>query len=187
MVADGDGSLRKKILDATFVVVSRHGRNKLQLQEVAVEAGVSRPTVYRYFGGKDGLLEAFALYEQDNFAAGIATATAGLRGPERVDAALQFIVDYQFSHSLATLVDLEPEYSIAQMMRVLPAMQEGMRQIMTGDEAELAAAAVVRIAVCHYLVRGHTRSSFLAELRYAAGLTQPRRRAPARALSRRAT
>ena len=93
MVADGEGSLRKKILDATFVVVSRHGRNKLQLQEVAVEAGVSRPTVYRYFGGKDGLLEAFALYEQDNFAAGIATATAGLRGPDRVDAALQFIVD----------------------------------------------------------------------------------------------
>ena len=73
------------------------------------------------------------------------------------------------------------------MMRVLPAMQEGMRQIMTGDEAELAAAAVVRIALCHYLIRGHTRSSFLAELRYAAGLTQSRRRAPARALSRRAT
>ena len=140
MTADREGSIRKRILDATFVVVSRHGRKKLQLQEVAAEAGVSRPTVYRYFGGKDGLLEAFALYEQDNFAAGIATATAGLRGPDRVDAALQFIVDYQFSHSLATLVNLEPEYSIAQMMRVLPAMQEGMRQIMTGDEAELAAA-----------------------------------------------
>lgn len=187
MTADGEGSIRTRILDATFVVVSRHGRNKLQLQEVAAEAGVSRPTVYRYFGDKDGLLEAFALYEQDNFAAGIASATAGLRGPDRVDAALQFIVDYQFSHSLATLVDLEPEYSIAQMMRVLPAMQEGMRLIMTGDEPDLAAAAVVRIAVCHYLVRGHTRSSFLAELRYAAGLTPGRRRPAARALTRRAT
>ena len=83
---------------------------------------------------------------------------------------LQFIVDHQFSHSLAVLVDMEPEYSLAQMMRVLPTMQEGMRHIMTGENPEVAAAAVVRIAMCHYLVRGHDRSSFLAELRHAAGL-----------------
>jgi AcrR family transcriptional regulator len=164
------------MLDATFVVVSRTGRKKLQLLEVAAEAGVSRPTVYRYFGSKEGLLEAFALYEQDNFNAGVAAATAGLRGADRVDAALQFIVDHQFSHSLADLVDMEPEYSLTQMMRVLPAMQEGMQHIMIGDNPEIAAAAVVRIAVCHYLVRGHDRSSFLAELRHAAGLDPHRRR-----------
>jgi AcrR family transcriptional regulator len=170
MTAEAEQSLRRRILDATFVVVSRTGRKKLQLLEVAAEARVSRPTVYRYFGSKEGLLDAFALYEQDNFNVGVAAATAGLRGPDRVDAALQFIVDHQFSHSLAVLVDMEPEYSLAQMMRVLPTMQEGMRHIMTGEHPEVAAAAVVRIAVCHYLVRGHDRSSFLAELRHAAGL-----------------
>ena len=181
MTVEPEQSLRRRILDATFVVVSRTGRKKLQLLEVAAEAGVSRPTVYRYFGSKEGLLEAFALYEQDNFNAGVAAATAGLRGSERVDAALQFIVDHQFSHSLAALVDMEPEYSLAQMMRVLPTMQEGMRHIMTGEHPEVAAAAVVRIAVCHYLVRGHDRSSFLAELRYAAGLNPyPRRGAAPR-------
>jgi AcrR family transcriptional regulator len=180
VATDNEQSLRKRMLDATFVVVSRTGRKKLQLLEVAAEAGVSRPTVYRYFGSKEGLLEAFALYEQDNFAAGVAAATAGLRGEDRVDAALQFIVDHQFSHSLAVLVDMEPEYSLAQMMRVLPTMQEGMRYIMTGDNPEIAAAAVVRIAICHYLVRGHDRSSFLAELRHAAGLDPHRRRATAR-------
>jgi hypothetical protein len=78
---------------------------------------------------------------------------------------------------LDLLVDMEPEYSLAQMMRVLPTMQEGMRHIMIGDNPEVAAAAVVRIAVCHYLVRGHDRSGFLAELRHAAGL-DPRRRRP---------
>ena len=31
---------------------------------------MSRPTLYRYFGSKEGLLEAFGLYEQDNFDAG---------------------------------------------------------------------------------------------------------------------
>jgi AcrR family transcriptional regulator len=168
------------MLDATFVVLSRTGRKKLQLMEVAAEAGVSRPTVYRHFGSKEGLLEAFALYEQDNFTAGIASATAGLRGSDRVDAALQFIVDHQFSHSLAVLVDMEPEYSIAQMVRVLPTMQEGMRHIMVGDDPEIAAAAVVRIAICHYLVGAHDRSNFLAELRHAAGLEPRRQRGNAR-------
>jgi AcrR family transcriptional regulator len=181
VAAETEQSIRKRILDATFAVVSRCGRRKLQLMEVAAEAGVSRPTVYRYFGSKDGLLEAFALYEQDNFNAGIAAATAGLRGPDRVDAALQFIVDHQFSHSLAALVDIEPEYSIAQMMRVLPTMQDGMRHIMTGEHPQIAAAAVVRIAVCHYLVRGHDRAGFLAELRHAAGLEPHRQRGPASA------
>jgi AcrR family transcriptional regulator len=175
ITVETEQSIRKRMLDATYVVLSRTGRKKLQLMEVAAEAGVSRPTVYRHFGSKEGLLEAFALYEQDNFTAGIAGATAGLRGPHRVEAALQFIVDHQFSHSLALLVEMEPEYSIAQMVRVLPTMQEGMRHIMIGDDPDVAAAAVVRIAICHYLVGGHDRSSFLSELRHAAGL-EPRRR-----------
>ncbi|BBX16283.1 TetR/AcrR family transcriptional regulator [Mycolicibacterium duvalii] len=176
MPAESERSIRKRILDATFEVVARCGRRKLQLLDVAATAGVSRPTVYRYFGSKDGLLEAFALYEQDNFAAGMAAATAGLRGVDRVDATLEFIVDYQFSHSLATLVQLEPEYSISQMVRVLPLMEEGMRRVLTGENAHVAAAAVVRIAVCHYLVGGGDRASFLAELRHAAGLPLHRRR-----------
>lgn len=175
MPVESEQTVRKRILDATFEVIARCGRRKLQLLDVAATAGVSRPTVYRYFGSKDGLLDAFALYEQDNFAAGIAAATAGLRGADRVDAMLEFIVDYQFSHSLATLVELEPEYSIAQMVRVLPMMEEGMLRVMSGDSAEVAAAAVVRIAVCHYLVGGGDRAGFLAELRHAAGI-EPRRR-----------
>jgi AcrR family transcriptional regulator len=174
--AESEQSIRKRILDATYAVVSRRGAKKLQLLQVAAEAGVSRPTVYRYFGSKEGLLDAFALYEQDNFAAEMAAATAGLRGPDRVDAALQFIVDYQFSHSHEQLVELEPEYSVGQMTRVLPIMEKGMRNIMTGNDADLAAAAVVRIAVCHYLVRGHDRAGFLAELRYAAGIEVKRKR-----------
>ena len=78
-------------------MLSRSGHRNLQLSEVAAEASVSRPTLYRYFGSEEGLLEAFALYEQDNFDAGIAAAIAGLRGPDRLDAALQFIVEFQNS------------------------------------------------------------------------------------------
>src|SRR6202046_3432244 len=100
---DAEQSTRRRILAATFVVLARDGRRRLQLSDVAAQAKVSRPTLYRYFGSKEGLLEAFGLYEQDNFDAGIATAIAGLSGADRLDAALRFVVDFQSSYSLGSL------------------------------------------------------------------------------------
>lgn len=167
---DAEQSTRRRILAATFVVLARDGRRKLQLSDVAAEAKVSRPTLYRYFGSKEGLLEAFGLYEQDNFDAGIATAMAGLSGPERLDAALRFIVEFQSSYSLGSLADTEPDHVIYQMKRVLPIMRERVSRIIGGEHADIAAAAVVRIAVCHYVIGGDSPDRFLAELRHAAGL-----------------
>lgn len=174
--ADADQSTRRRILAATLVVLARDGRRKLQLSDVAAEANVSRPTLYRYFGSKDGLLEAFGIYEQDNFDAGIAAAMAGLSGPDRLDAALGFIVDFQSTYSLGSLAEVEPEHVLFQMKRVLPIMQERIARIIPGDNSSIAAAAVVRIAVCHYMIGGGSPQEFLAELRHAAGLEPSRRR-----------
>ncbi|MGO9033825.1 TetR/AcrR family transcriptional regulator [Mycobacterium sp.] len=176
--AEVEPSTRRRILAATFVVLARDGRRKLQLSDVAAEAKVSRPTLYRYFGSKEGLLEAFGLYEQDNFDAGIAAAMAGLTGPDRLDAALQFIVDFQSSYSLGSLADTEPEHVLYQMKRALPIMRERVARIIPGDISEIASAAVVRIAVCHYMIGGGSTDQFLAELRHAAGLDPSRRRLP---------
>jgi AcrR family transcriptional regulator len=173
---DGEQSTRRRILAATFVVLSRAGRRKLQLSDVAAEAGVSRPTLYRYFGSKEGLLEAFGLYEQDNFDSGIAAAMAGLSGADRLDAALRFIVEFQSTYSLGSLADIEPEHVLHQMKRVLPIMHERIARIIPGDDNVVAAAAVVRIAVCHYMIAGGSPNQFLAELRHAAGLDTSRRR-----------
>jgi AcrR family transcriptional regulator len=116
--------MRRRILAATFVVLARDGRRKLQLSDVAAEAKVSRPTLDRYFGSKEGLLEAFGLYEQDNFDSGIVAAMAGLSGADRLDAALRFIVEFQSTYSLGSLADIEPEHVLNQMKRVLPIMHE---------------------------------------------------------------
>ncbi|MGA7134968.1 MAG: helix-turn-helix domain-containing protein [Mycobacterium sp.] len=167
---DAKCSTRRRILAATFVVLARDGRRKLQLSDVAAEAKVSRPTLYRYFGSKEALLEAFGLYEQDNFDAGIATAMAGLSGSERLDAALRFIVDFQSSYSLGSLADTEPEHVLYQMKRVLPIMLDRVSRVIGSEQADIAAAAVVRIAVCHYMIGGDSPDRFLAELRHAAGL-----------------
>lgn len=175
-LVDAESSARRRILAATFVVLARDGRRKLQLSDVAAEANVSRPTLYRHFGSKEGLLEAFGQYEQDNFDVGIATAMAGLSGPDRLDAALAFIVDFQTSYSLGSLAETEPAHVMYQMKRVLPIMQERVARIISGENADIAARAVVRIAVCHYMIGGSSPASFLAELRHAAGIDSSRRR-----------
>lgn len=169
--------MRRRILAATHVVLSHCGQRNLQLSDVAAEAGVSRPTLYRYFGSKQGLLDAFGLYEQDNFDAGLAAATAGLRGPDRLDAALQFIVAFQQEYSMNSMVEIEPEHVLAQTKTLLPLLQERVARIIPGDDVELAAAAVVRIAVSHFLLGAGDPEQHLAELRHAAGLPQRRRRA----------
>ena len=42
---------------ATSEVLGRSGQAKLSLSEVALQAGVSRPTLYRWFASKDDLLK----------------------------------------------------------------------------------------------------------------------------------
>ena len=56
---DADNSTRQRILAATAEVLGRNGMTKLSLSEVALQAGVSRPTLYRWFASKRDLLDAF--------------------------------------------------------------------------------------------------------------------------------
>ena len=98
------------------------------------------------------------------------TATAGLKGVERVDAVLRFIVDYQHSNSGVRMVDVEPEYTIAQFSRVIPQMREGLQRHLSGPNAAEKAAAVIRIAISHYIVRSDDAGEFLAQLRHAVGI-----------------
>jgi AcrR family transcriptional regulator len=50
--AEDDTSTRRRILVATSEVLKRNGQTKLSLSEVALQAGVSRPTLYRWFASK---------------------------------------------------------------------------------------------------------------------------------------
>ncbi len=58
------------ILDATATAVIEGGFRSVTLADVAARAGVSRRTVYRYFGDRDGLAEALVQRERDRFVAG---------------------------------------------------------------------------------------------------------------------
>jgi AcrR family transcriptional regulator len=169
-MTDADTSTRQRILAATAEVLGRNGKTKLSLSEVAAQARVSRPTLYRWFASKEELLSAFTRYERQVFESGLAKATAGLRGTDRLDAALRFIVDYQHSYSGVRMVDVEPELVISQMSDVIPEMRAGLQRLLPGPNAAVKAATAIRIAISHYVVRSDDADQFLAQLRHAVGI-----------------
>jgi AcrR family transcriptional regulator len=163
-------STSERILEATFEVLVRTGPRRLALSEVATAAGVSRPTLYRWFPTKDDLLDAFGKWEQRKYDAGIAAAVEGLDGDARLDAVLRYIVEFQHSYSLRHLVEVEPEHVLRQMARVLPVMQQRLRAHFPGPDGGAQAAVVTRIALSHALLPDDDPAQFLRELRVAAGL-----------------
>ena len=74
-VADADNSTRQRILAATAEVLGRNGMTKLSLSEVALQAGVSRPTLYRWFASKRDLLDGFVVWERQFYERAVAEAT----------------------------------------------------------------------------------------------------------------
>jgi AcrR family transcriptional regulator len=167
---DADASTSERILSATAEVLGRNGMSKLSLSEVAVQAGVSRPTLYRWFASKEELLDAFGVWERQAFDNGIIAATAGLRGNEKLDAALRFIVAYQQSYSGVRMIDIEPGHVIGQMSSVIPVMRERLEKMLPGARGSVAAATAIRVAVAHYIVRSDDEDQFLDQLRHAIGL-----------------
>lgn len=169
-MTDDEASTQNRILMATAEVLSRNGLTKLNLSDVAAQAGVSRPTLYRWFASKEELLAGFGIYERQMFDTGMSRATAGLRGSEKLDAALRFIVQYQQSYSGVRVVDVEPEVTIAQLSEVIPVMRARLQRLLSGANAAVKAATAIRVAVSHYIVRSDDADQFLAQLRHAVGL-----------------
>jgi AcrR family transcriptional regulator len=167
-----DTSTQRRLLAATAEVLARSGQTRLSLSEVALQAGVSRPTLYRWFASKEELLAAFSRYEREMFDYGISTATSGLTGIERLDAALRFIVEYQQSYSGVRLIDVEPDVVIAQIAHVIPIMRARLQKLLPGSNGGVKAATATRVAVSHYIVRSDDGEQFLAQLRHAVGIKQ---------------
>lgn len=60
---------RGRLLDAAARVFSRHPYGQASMDEIAHEAGVGKPTLYRYFPGKDALFAAVFIEALDELEA----------------------------------------------------------------------------------------------------------------------
>jgi AcrR family transcriptional regulator len=66
--------VRERVLATAHEHTVERGWERVRVGEVAVDSGVSRPTLYREFGNKDGLGEALMSREAERFFAAIAEA-----------------------------------------------------------------------------------------------------------------
>ncbi len=169
---DPDDPMRQRILRATFKVLCRHGYGKLNLSEVAARAGISRPTFYKFFSSKDDLLSAFSLFELQLLREDLDRAIGGRTGRRRVDALLQFLVDFYGSYQMRGLIEIEPGLVLAQLARALPALVELVAPALAGQvfDPQVVAMALVRLSVCHYLAPGYDDDRLLDQLRAVTGV-----------------
>jgi AcrR family transcriptional regulator len=170
--AYADDPMRERILRATSKVLCRHGYGKLNLSDVAAQAGISRPTFYKFFSSKDDLLAAFSLFELQLLREDLGRAIEGHTGRDRVDALLRFLADFYGSYQMRALVEIEPGLVLDQMGKTLPELVELIAPALQGQvrKPQVVAMALVRLSACHYLVPGHDDDRLIDQLRAAAGV-----------------
>lgn len=153
---------RTRILDATIEGLSRHGIARLSLGEVARAAGVSRQTLYRYFGSRDALVEATVLREEEGFIRRLVAAADQHREfRPALEAAIRTALVAAREHPLLDrLLETEPEALLPLLTMgqgpVLSAARPVVEDLLgsrldhlTGPQLARAAEAATRLIVSY--------------------------------------
>ncbi len=176
------------ILAAARRAIVARGPEKLTLSAVAAAAGVSRPTIYRWFPTKAILLAALTAYEVERFDDGLRTVVDTHRAPaRRLDAALRYLVTYldpmgpdpvgaDPAFALQSLSDsLAPH--VTSFAGLLDDALDEVPGVRTGAlTREQAAEVFLRLAYSHYLVPSTDTVALLATVRAFAGLPRSAKR-----------
>jgi AcrR family transcriptional regulator len=174
------GDLADRILDAAQRLLFRTGARKLSLSDVASVAGVSRPTIYRYFVSKEELIDALGKRERQRFNTAMDEAMCGVVGVARLEAAVDVVATFVEDQPPGRLLDLEPRFAHDQMAQALPMLTEGLKVVLQRCAREDAfatdvdprdlAGAIARTALSHYIFPTADRAAARRQIRAAAGL-----------------
>lgn len=176
------GDLADRILDAARRLVFRMGARKLSLSDVASLAGVSRPTIYRYFGSKEELIDALGRRERRRFDAALGDAMSGTEGIARLKAAVDVVATFIEDQPPGRLLDLEPGFAHQQIAQALAMLSEGLVVVVqrclregafpTAVQPPDLAGAIARTAMSHYIFPDTDRAAARRQIRAAAGLSR---------------
>ena len=174
------GDLADRILDAAQRLVFRTGAQKMSLSDVATLAGVSRPTIYRYFVSKEELIDALGKRERRRFDTAMDKAMSGVVGVARLEAAVDVIATFVEHQPPGRLLDLEPGFAHQQMTQALPMLSDALTGVLQRCARENAfdtaldprdlAAAIARTAFSHYIFPDADPAAARRQIRAAAGL-----------------
>ena len=158
----------------------RAGARKMSLSDVATLAGLSRPTIYRYFVSKEELIDALGKRERRRFNTAMDEAMSGVVGVARLEAAVDVIATFVENQPPGRLLDLEPTFAHEQMAQALPMITEGLMQVLQRCDRENAlasavdprdlAGAIARTALSHYIFPDADYTATRRQIRAAAGL-----------------
>lgn len=171
------------ILAATRQVIAERGPERFTMSAIAAAAGVSRPTLYKWFPTKDALLGAFSTYEEQRFDAELQAVIDAQRTPaRRLDAALRLLVTYLDGLMGPDPIGVDPGFAIrtlaatlgpqtATFVRVLGDAFDVVPTVRRGAlTREQAAELFLRVAYSHYLIPHAQPEVLLSNLRRFAGL-----------------
>lgn len=154
---------RTRILEAAVTCIERWGLAKTSLEDVANEAGLSRATVYRYFGGgREELVGETIGWEVAKYLGRLADAVEPERGIE--DKLVRGLV---FGHQaiddhllLQRVLSTEPDAFLAGFQPVMPAMAA----LVQGEVGRLLADEHVRPELDAEEAAGYITGLFLSYL-----------------------
>jgi len=113
----------ERIVAATWKLLARRGLKRLSMREVAATAGISRATLYEYFGSRQDLLRAIASrVEQEIQCAVVDAVEAQPDLATRVEVVVLAMFRFGMAHPDALKVlNVEPEFSINSIQNAFPA------------------------------------------------------------------
>jgi AcrR family transcriptional regulator len=181
----GSSTSVEAILEATRQVIANRGPERFTLSAIAEVAGVSRPTLYRWFPSKDALLAALTEYEERRFELRLEAVIAAQSTPaRRLDAALRFLVTYLDGLMGPDPVGAEPAFALHHLAGALEPQTASFVRLLGGAfdvvpavrdgrlSREQAAEMFLRVAFSHYLIPHGDTEVLLANLRGFAGLSR---------------
>ncbi len=153
------------------------------MSAVAAAAGVSRPTLYRWFPTKAELLAAITEHEIELFSEGLRSAVDAQRSPRRrLDAALRHLVTYLDGSVGAGAISVDPEFALQSLASALEPESETLAALL-GDaldevpavrvralSRQQAAEMFLRLVYSHYLMPHPEPEVLLTAMRSFAGL-----------------
>ena len=174
------GDPTDRILDAAQRLLVRAGARKLSLSDVATLAGVSRPTIYRYFVSKEELVDALGKRERRRFDEAMDAAMSGVTGAARLEAAVDVVATFVELQTPGRLLDLEPRFAHEQMTQALPMIAKRLVVVLqrcaredafvTAVDPRDLAGAIARMALSHHIFPDADRTAARKQIRAAAGL-----------------
>jgi len=106
-----NSATREQILDAFVAAASLHGVARLSMADVARQAGLSRPTLYRYFASRDDLTAAAVLRDATRLTRQVLDAVAPVDDPaEALETGVLVTLELLAAHPLLDrILTTEPE------------------------------------------------------------------------------